>query len=84
MPLFDYLCLDCGKLSEILVTTSDDKQQCQACNSANIKKMISAHSSLSGTPTSNFPGPGDTACCGSNPTNAACEGPGSCCGKSQT
>jgi len=83
MPLFDYLCLDCGKLSEILVTTSDDKQQCQACNSANIKKMISAPSSLSGTPTSNFPGPGDTACCGSTPAHAACEGPGSCCGKSQ-
>ena len=83
MPLFDYLCLDCGKLSEILVTTSDEKQRCQVCNSANIKKMISAPSSLSGTPTSNFPGPGDTACCGSTPAHAACEGPGSCCGKSQ-
>ena len=82
MPLFDYLCLDCGKLSEILVISSDDKQQCQACGSFNLKKMISAHSSMSGTLMSRFPGQGDTACCGSTPTNAGCAGPGSCCGKS--
>ncbi len=82
MPIFDYLCLDCGKSSEILVTASYDQQQCLLCGSANLKKMISAHSSLSGTPTSQFPGPGDTACCGSSPTNADCAGPGSCCGES--
>jgi len=82
MPLFDYLCLDCGKLSEILVTTSRNQPQCQACSSTNLKKMISAPSSLSGASMSKFPGPGDTACCGSTPTNASCAGPGSCCGKS--
>ena len=42
MPLFDYLCLDCGKLSEILVTVSADQPQCQVCGSSNLKKMISA------------------------------------------
>ncbi len=81
MPIFDYLCLECGKKSEILVTASDDRQQCQVCGSANLKKMISAHSSLSGTSPSKFPGAGDTACCGSTPTDADCAGPGSCCGK---
>lgn len=83
MPLFDYLCLDCGKSSEILVTASDDKAQCQNCGSDHLKKLLSAHSSLSGTSTSRFPGPGDTACCGTSPTEATCEGPGSCCGKFQ-
>ena len=82
MPIFEYQCLDCGKLSEILVTTSKDKQQCQACGSGNLKKMFSAHSSLSGTSMSRFPGPGDNTCCGSTPTHAGCAGPGSCCGKS--
>ncbi|MFC1868645.1 zinc ribbon domain-containing protein [Thermodesulfobacteriota bacterium] len=82
MPLFDYLCLDCGKYSEILITTSRDHPQCQTCSSSNLKKMISLSSSLSGASMSKLPGPDDTACCGSNPTDASCAGPGSCCGKS--
>ena len=84
MPLFEYLCLDCGKLNEILIIASDDKQQCQACGGDNLKKMISAHSSLSGPMSPKFPGRGDTACCGSTPSEAGCAGPGSCCGKSAT
>lgn len=82
MPLFDYLCLDCGELSEILVTTSGERPQCQACGSWKLKKMISAHSSMSGVSTDRVPGAGDTACCGSTPSYAGCSGPGSCCGKS--
>ena len=81
MPLYDYLCQDCGKLSEILVTSSEDQPQCQNCGSGKVKKMLSAPSSLSGAQTSRFPGAGDTACCGSTPTDAGCAGPGSCCGK---
>ena len=81
MPLYDYLCQDCGETSEILITASSERPQCRSCNSLNLKKMISAHSSLSGASVSSFPGPGDTACCGSNPTTAGCAGPGSCCGK---
>jgi putative FmdB family regulatory protein len=83
VPLFDYLCLDCGKLSEILVTGSEDQVQCKTCGSDKLKKMISAYSSLSGRSMSKFPGPGDTTCCGSTPTSASCAGPGSCCGKSR-
>jgi len=82
MPLFDYLCLDCGNHSEILITGSREQPRCQSCKSSNLKKMISAPSSLSGTSMSKFPGQGDTACCGTNPTDARCAGPGSCCGKS--
>jgi putative FmdB family regulatory protein len=82
MPIFDYLCLECGKNSEILVTVSRDEPQCQTCGSTNLKKLISAPSSLSGVSTSKFPGPKDTSCCGSTPTDAGCAGPGSCCGKS--
>ena len=81
MPLYDYLCLKCGEVSEILVHSSDDRPECQACGSGELKKMMSAHSSLSGASTSGFPGPGDTACCGSTPAGAGCAGPGSCCGK---
>lgn len=84
MPLFDFVCSDCGETSEILITTSDDQTICRSCGSINLKKMISAHSSLSGKVRTTFPGPGDTACCGSNPGQGGCAGPGSCCGKLST
>jgi putative FmdB family regulatory protein len=81
MPIFEYLCLDCGERSEILVIRSDEKPQCLVCGARNLKKLLSAPSSLSGTDRQNLPGPGDTACCGSTPSQASCAGPGSCCGK---
>ncbi|HBN26532.1 MAG TPA: FmdB family transcriptional regulator [Desulfobacteraceae bacterium] len=82
MPLFDYECRDCGKLSEILIFESDDHPQCNFCGSKNIKKCLSAHSSMSGLAKNSLPGSGDTACCGFSPGEASgCAGPGSCCGK---
>ncbi len=84
MPLFDYLCLDCGEVCEILVSGTEDTPECQICGSSSLKKMVSAHSSLSGSSTDRPPGLGDTSCCGSTPANAGCAGPGSCCGKSFT
>jgi putative FmdB family regulatory protein len=81
MPLYDFLCLDCGKVSEMLLTNSGDAPECLGCGSKNLKRMLSATSSLSGASRNNLPGPGDTACCGSTPAQAAgCAGPGSCCG----
>ncbi|MDM8523852.1 zinc ribbon domain-containing protein [Desulfococcaceae bacterium HSG8] len=84
MPLFDYVCTDCGNVSELLVSPNDTDEGriCRDCGSQNLKKLLSAHSSLSGTSKSSLPGAGDTACCGSDPGHAGCAGPGSCCGKS--
>ena len=84
MPLFDYLCLDCNKESEILVTSGDssDKVQCLSCGSFNLKKQLSAHASISGVSQNKLPGPKDKGCCGSTPGQAPnCAGPGSCCGR---
>ncbi|OQW99453.1 MAG: FmdB family transcriptional regulator [Desulfobacteraceae bacterium IS3] len=81
MPIFDYLCKDCGKITEILVTSGQEKNRCGTCGSSDLKKMLSAHSSLSGAGKHSMPGPGDTACCGSSPGHGSCAGPGSCCGK---
>ncbi len=83
MPLYDYFCEDCGRVSELLVNISMDRPQCSFCGSHNLKKLISAHSSLSGAPHSKLPGAGDTGCCGSQPQHAGCAGPGSCCGNSR-
>lgn len=81
MPLYEYLCLECGGLSEVLVTRSTDQPKCRACESTNLKRMLSTTSSLSGVTGHRMPGAGDTACCGSTPASAGCAGPGSCCGK---
>ena len=81
MPIFEFACLDCGKVNEILITGSEEQPHCKACGSQNIKKLLSVPSSFSGTSKTSFPGPKDTACCGAHPTHADCIGPGSCCGK---
>lgn len=82
MPLFEYLCEDCGKTFEILVRSSEDHPECGDCGSKNLNKLLSAHSSMSGPAKNSMPGLGDTACCGSSPGEApGCAGPGSCCGK---
>jgi putative FmdB family regulatory protein len=81
MPIFEYLCLDCGKTSEIIIIGSDDSPRCDFCNSHHLEKLISAHSSMSGPLKNSMPGLGDTTCCGSSPGESGCAGPGSCCGK---
>ncbi|MBI5584697.1 MAG: zinc ribbon domain-containing protein [Deltaproteobacteria bacterium] len=81
MPLYDFLCLDCSKVSETLISSSSDLPVCPACGSNNMKRMLSAPSSLSGVARHGMPGAGDTSCCGTTPGQAAgCAGPGSCCG----
>jgi len=81
MPLFEFLCTECGKISEVLVTLSYDSPSCTACGSEKLKKLLSAHSSLSGAPKHGLPVAGDKACCGGSPGHTECAGPGSCCGK---
>jgi len=78
MPIFEYKCQDCGKFSEIILFGPDDTPACRYCNSRNLKKCLSAHSSMSGPVKSRMPGHGDTACCGSSPGESAVRsGPGS-------
>ncbi|MEE4357895.1 MAG: zinc ribbon domain-containing protein [Desulfococcaceae bacterium] len=81
MPLFDYLCPECGKSAEFLLSSSDPVPPCPECGNPNMKKLLSAHASISGAAKHSLPGPGDTACCGSSPHQANCAGPGSCCGR---
>ncbi|MDD9301695.1 MAG: zinc ribbon domain-containing protein [Desulfobacter sp.] len=82
MPLYDFQCLDCSKTCEILLVSQKDSPVCTHCGSSNLKKLMAAHSSMSGTSRSKFPGPNDTTCCGSAPgEKSGCAGPGSCCGK---
>ena len=82
MPLYDYVCENCGGVSELLMNVSSDQPQCSFCGSPKLKKLVSAHSSLSGVTQNWLPGVGDAGCCRSQPYQSDCQGPGSCCGKS--
>ncbi|MBW2174502.1 MAG: zinc ribbon domain-containing protein, partial [Deltaproteobacteria bacterium] len=44
MPIFEYLCLDCGESSEVLIVRSDEEAQCPACGTRKLKKLLSATS----------------------------------------
>jgi len=81
MPIYEYICMDCGETSEVLMTATTDRAACSVCGSTNLNKLLSAHAAVSSTPSMRVPGPGDTSCCGSSPSQAGCAGPGSCCGK---
>ena len=81
MPLYDYHCETCGKDLEILTDGNAVPPNGSYCGGVNLKKLISAHSSLSGNPSTRLPGAGDTGCCGSQPHQAECQGSGSRCGK---
>ncbi len=84
MPLYEYLCSDCGETSELLIRDPADVPQCLACRSKSMKKLLSAHSSYSGATKAAASGLGDTACCGGDPSTTGCSGHGSCCGKNHS
>ncbi len=43
MPIYEYKCKDCGKITEILtgVIKSDNKFECNNCGGNNLEKMFS-------------------------------------------
>jgi putative FmdB family regulatory protein len=82
MPIYEIVCQKCGVESEVLVPTSKAPLICPSCGSLNTSRLMSATSSRTGKDSQTYPGPQDTACCGSTPAQANCAGPGSCCGKS--
>ena len=41
MPIFEYLCKDCGRAFETIVPRYDSPADCIHCNSENIEKQLS-------------------------------------------
>jgi len=42
MPKYDYRCLDCNEVFEVIHSISEKWDKCNSCESSNIKKLISA------------------------------------------
>lgn len=81
MPIFEIVCSNCNYTGELIVVGQNDFLQCPNCGSKKTHKLMSATSSLTGKTAQQLPGSGDTGCCGQDPAQASCAGPGSCCGK---
>jgi putative FmdB family regulatory protein len=65
MPIYEYLCKDCGKISEFLVGVGqrDAKIRCEHCGSSHVKQQLSvSRFSMHGSRTGS---PGEKTCCGS-------------------
>ena len=62
MPIYEYRCNRCGKVSEILVGVGSDGEilTCKHCGSGDLEKILSV-SSFTVTDGSRAPG---TTCCG--------------------
>lgn len=78
MPIYEYTCRKCGKLSEILQGVGSEKMivKCSSCGSADVEKVFSVMS----VPKSDSAHP--SPCGGSCPIPGAGMGPGPCSGGS--
>jgi putative FmdB family regulatory protein len=81
MPIFEFSCTSCGDRLELLVSGSSTQPECPSCGSNALKRELSVPSSLSGVSKGSMGSPEAVGCCGVNPEQAGCGGPGSCCAK---
>lgn len=42
MPVYDYRCRDCNKVSELYLRSSGSEVRCPGCGSENMERLISA------------------------------------------
>lgn len=53
MPIYEFLCLDCGFITELLCNNENYEVNCENCNSVNVEKMVSVFGICHG-PTQEF------------------------------
>ena len=62
MPLFEYVCIECGSEFEKIVPTSKTKVKCAQCSSAKVEKKLSVFAVAGGGSEPAFDGPGCGTC----------------------
>ncbi len=66
MPIFEFLCQDCGKEFEKLVFSQPEETLCRHCNSPRVDKLISRFS---------FKGSGEVSISSGNSSCGSCSAP---------
>ncbi len=74
MPIYEYRCMDCGGVSEILVLGKSDSVRCKDCGGTVLTKLMSAHNAPAASSGRETPESG--RCCGSR---QHCGNPGGFC-----
>jgi len=59
MPIYDFKCRECGRISELLLRDISKKVHCPGCGSENMERLVSASYMVK----TDVPAPG-TTCCG--------------------
>lgn len=59
MPIYDYRCRECGRVSEVLIRTSEGKARCTHCGGEDMERLISSSYMIRMDVAST-----DTTCCG--------------------
>ena len=65
MPIFEYLCAECGHKFEAIVL-GDQKAECPQCHTAKLEQQLSRFSAHSQASVPAAGGCGQTACCMNN------------------
>jgi len=64
MPIYEYRCLDCGKVFEKIVSLHTKSMTCQSCESKNVEKLFSAFAVQSSDSSSFESSPEGCTTCG--------------------
>lgn len=78
MPIYEYKCMDCQNIFEVLINGPKNLIKCSYCGSENLKKIISAPNTLR---INNSRNEGSFTCCGRETRcdNPPCSGENHCC-----
>jgi len=64
MPIFDFKCSGCGKVSEIIVRRANEEVTCPECGSADMKKLMTSSYSVRQSDGPSRNSTGGSTCCG--------------------
>lgn len=67
MPLFEYICQDCGRSFEKIVPRYNSPADCPHCNSEQVEKQLSVFAVAGGNSESASEGPGCGRCGAAQP-----------------
>jgi putative FmdB family regulatory protein len=67
MPIFEYICNDCGRRFEKIVPRYDSHTDCAHCNSMNVEKQLSVFAVAGSSSSNDSADPGCGRCGASQP-----------------
>ena len=64
MPIFDFKCRNCGKVSEIIIRKADEEVTCPECGNRKMEKLIASSYTVRQSDSLSRNSPKSGTCCG--------------------